>query len=181
MFFRLSSDVPQTVEQYLLPHEKQVISIHRHPAVLAVHCGILAVACAAAGLLTIMTNSSGLVLGIAWGACFIILLWLAIRVDAWSRSYFVATGSRIIFITGLMARKVITVPMIEIDDFMYSRPWWGRILGYGTFDADQATGDYKIPKMNFMPYPEKIYLEICGLLFPDNAQNSQEYDPDDSP
>lgn len=179
MIIRLSSDVPQTVEQYLLPHEKQVVTVHRHPAVCAVYFGILAVACAAASLLTIMT-SSGLVLGIAWGTCFIILLWLYIRVAAWSRSYFVVTDSRFIFITGLIARKVITVPMIEIDDFMYHRSQWGRILGYGTFTVDQATGDYKIPKMNFMPYPEQIFLEICKYLFPDNAQNSQEYDPDDS-
>ena len=181
MFFRLSSDFPQTVEQYLLPHEKRHVTVHRHPAVFAVHFGILAVACAAASLLTIMTSSSGLVLGIAWGVFFIIFLWLNIRVAAWSRSYFVVTDSRFIFITGLIAHKVITVPIIEIDDFMHHRSQWGRILGYGTFTADQATGDYKIPKMNFMPYPEQIFLEICKYLLPDNAQNSQEYDSDDSP
>jgi hypothetical protein len=107
MVFRLSSDVPQSVEQYLLPHEKQVISVHRHPAVLAVHCGTLAAACSAASLLTIMTSSSGLVRGIAWGTCFIVSLWLIIRAAAWSRSYFVVTGSRIIFITGLTAPKEV--------------------------------------------------------------------------
>jgi len=50
MVFRLpiTDTVPRTVSQYLLPHEKQVITVHKHPAVLVAHSSILAVACAAA-------------------------------------------------------------------------------------------------------------------------------------
>jgi hypothetical protein len=79
--------------------------------------------------------------------------------------------------------------MIEINDFMFNwgskfrfnRRGWVRIPGhYGTFTIDQATGNYKIPKMNFIPYADQIFLEICELLVPDE-QDSQEYEPGDSP
>ena len=181
MIFRLSSAVPLTVEQYLLPHEKQVIAVHKHPAVFALHCSILAVACAAASLLTIIIDSSGLVLALAWGACFGILLWLVIRLASWSYSYFAVTNARMLFVTGPMAAKVITIPMNEIYDFSFQRSLLGRLLGYGKFIVDQATNNYSIPDMNFMPYPEQLYLDICGLLFNDEADDSHEYEPEDPP
>jgi hypothetical protein len=180
MIFRPSSEFPQTVSQYLLPHEKQVIAVHKHPAVFAVHCSILAAACAAASLLTIIASSGELVLGIAWGICFSIFLWLVIRVVTWSDSYFAVTSARMIFITGLVVRKAITVPIQEIHDLSFHRSWPGRLLGYGIFIADQATYSYRIPSMNYMPYPEQLYLDVCGVLFPDDEEDSQERGPEDS-
>jgi hypothetical protein len=162
--------VPRTVNQYLLPHEKQVITVHKHPAVLVAHCSILAVGCAAASMLTIITNSGGLILSIAWGACSIIFLWLVIRMIAWSESYFVVTKARMIFVTGFPVRKAITVPMREILDFSFHRTRPGRWLGYGTFTAEQRTNNYRMPSMNYMPYPEQLYLELRGLIFSDDSE-----------
>ena len=178
MIFRLSNEVPPTVEQYLLPHEKQVITVHKHPAVFAFHCGILAAACTAASLLTSANNSSELLLGASWGACSIIFIWLIIRVAGWFFSFFAVTNARMIFITGLTARKVVTVPLIEITDFRFRRPLLGHLLGYGMFTAEQATYNYRIPKMNFMPYPEQLFLDICEVLLDDEADDSREYEPE---
>ncbi len=180
MVFRLptTDTVPRTVSQYLLPHEKQVITVHKHPAVLVAHGSILAVGCAAASMLTIITNSGGLILSIAWGACSIIFLWLVIRVIAWFESYFVVTKARMIFVTGFPVRKAITVPMREILDFSFHRTRPGRLLGYGTFTAEQRTNNYRIPSMNYMPYPEQLYLELRGL-FRDDSEDSEELEPED--
>jgi len=181
-FFRKSDSdgVPQIVNQYLLPHEKQVIAVHRHPAVFVLHCSILAVACTAASLLTVLTNSSVLVLSAYWGACFIIFVWLIIRVIAWSQSYIAVTSARMIFITGLIAHRVTTVPLAAINELNYRRTRFGLLLGYGVFFADLAHG-YIVPDMNFMPYPEQVYLEICSVLFGDVTGEPYEYEPGTEP
>ena len=177
IFFRQNdNEIPQIVNQYLLPHEKQVITVHKHPAIFVLHCGILAVALATASLLSAFTNSSGLALGLAWGACFVIFTWLIIRLAAWSVSYLAVTSVRLIFITGFITHKVITVPLAAINDFSFYRTQLGRLLGYGVFVADLATDTYTVPNMNFMPYPEQIYLEICGVLFADDANDPREYE-----
>jgi len=182
MIFRPPSTdtVPRSVVHYLLPHERQVITVHRHPAVFAVHCSILAAACAAASLLTIITSIGGLVLSITWLACSVIFLWLVIRVIAWSESYFVVTNGRMLFVTGPVPRKALTVPMVEIRDLGFYRTIPGRLMGYGAFVVDQATHRYKIPSMNYMPYAEQLHLEIQGLWFSNDVDDSQELDPEDS-
>lgn len=179
IFRRPSTDmVPRKVNYYLLRHERQVITVHRHLAVFALHCSILAAVCAAAILLTIITGSGGLVLGIAWGACFIIFLWLIIRIIAWSESYFVVTNGRMMFVSGLLARKAVTLPMQEIRSLRIYRTLPGRLLGYGVFVVE-ATRRYKMPNLNYMPYPEQLYVEIYSLLHGNDAEDSQEIEPED--
>jgi hypothetical protein len=174
MFHRPNSEeVPRTVARYLLAHEKQAITVHKHPAVFAVHFGITIAALASAGLLTIMTSSDALVLAIVWGACLVLFLSLAIRLVVWNESYFVVTSGRMIFITGPVVRKAITVPIREIRDLSFYRTRPGYLFGYGTFVVEQTTHNYTIPSMNYMPYPEQIYVEVYNLLFGSDATDSQ--------
>jgi hypothetical protein len=173
MVLRLSDKPPRSLDRYLLPHEQQAISMHKHPAVFALHGGLLAAACVAASLLTVMTSSDALVLAIVWGACFVIFLWLALRLVVWGQSYFTVTSGRMLFITGPVARKAITVPRREIRDLHMHRTRLGLLFGYGTFTADQTTHNYTIPSMNYMPYPEQLYLEVYDLLIGSDTTNFQ--------
>jgi hypothetical protein len=173
MVLRLSDKPPRSLDRYLLPHEKQAISMRKHPAVFALHCGLLAAACVGASLLTILTSSDALVLAIVWGACFVLFLGLAMRLVAWNQSYFAVTSGRMIFITGPFARKAITIPKREILDLSFYRTRLGLLLGYGTFTAEQTLNNYTIPSMNYMPYPEQVYLEVYDLLFGSDAKDSQ--------
>jgi uncharacterized membrane protein YdbT with pleckstrin-like domain len=167
--------VPRAVGVYLLPHEDPVITVRKHPAIFAAHASLLAGACAAAGLLTAITSSSPLVLAVAWGMCFLIFLHLVARVAAWRGTYVVATEARMIFIAGLVARKVVTVPVREIADVSLHRSWPGRVLGYGKLVAIPARSGYEIPRMNYMPYPSEVSLEIRRVLkLSGNGEDSQE-------
>lgn len=172
-------DLPLVVTNYLLPYEKMVIAVHKHPGAYVGHASLLACSCAAASLLTANTNSSILVLCAAWGACGIILFWLVIRVAAWFYTYFVVTQIRIIFISGFVVRKVTTVPLREIRDLELRRSLPGRLIGYGKFIAEPSRHGYRIPTMNYQPYPEQLFLEIYGLLFPDSAEDSHESEPEE--
>jgi hypothetical protein len=178
MIFKLNDDgVPAKVDQYLLPHEKQVITVRRHPAFFVVPGVFLAVACAAAGLLT-SASDNVFALGIVWAVCFIIFVLLVIRVLIWFNSYFVVTRMRVMFISGLVAPKVITVPLTAIRDLTFTRPRLGLLLGYGKFFFEAPLpGNNNISSLNYVPFPEQLYLEVCTLIFPDD---SDEYYLEDS-
>jgi membrane protein YdbS with pleckstrin-like domain len=174
-----SSVVPSGVTDYLLPYEKQVITVRRHPGLLVAHVILLGCACVAASLLTVFTNSGALVLSAVWGTCAVILLYLIARVAQWLSAFFVVTDTRLMFITGIIARKVTTVPIREIHDLELHRSLIGRLIGYGRFIAQPSkTGD-RMPRMNYMPYSEQLFLEVASLLFPDEVENSYQRDPEE--
>ena len=39
----------------------------------------------------------------------------------------------------------------------------GRILGFGEFIVESAGQDQAMRNVKFLPYPEQLYLEVCGL------------------
>jgi membrane protein YdbS with pleckstrin-like domain len=164
------------VVDYLLPYEKMVITVRRHPGQFVAHVILLGCACVAASLLTALTNNGALVLSAAWGICTVILLYLIARAVEWLDAYFVVTDTRLIFITGIIARKVTTVPVREIHDLELHRSLLGRLIGYGTFIAQPSRIGYRMPRMNYMPYSEQLFLEVTSLLFPDGVENSHQHD-----
>ena len=58
-------------------------------------------------------------------------------------------------------RQVITVRL------RFRRPVIGRLLGYGQFILHDAGGGRGQLRVNFLPYPEQLCIEVLGLLFPD--------------
>ena len=89
--------VPASVNRYLLPHERQVISVHQHPAVLIRPIFETLVGLAIAGWLSGSVAHGNnwviLVIWILWGLLLLRLLW---KVLDWSLNYFVITSQRML-------------------------------------------------------------------------------------
>ena len=158
---------PADVGRYLLPHEQEVITVRKHPAVL-----LAPVAWAVIGLLiaavlsdTLLRHDSGLtwIIWAIWGIVFLRFLWAAIN---WAVDYFIVTSHRFIETSGLLSRKVAMMPLAKVTDMTFRRSFLGRVFGYGTFDLESAGQDQALKKVDFIPYPEQLYLEVCALLFP---------------
>jgi hypothetical protein len=166
VFVRLpgGEKVPPEVYRYLLPYERRVITIRRHPVVLAGPLGFLAGAVAAASLLTATRRKDVTTLRGAWGASGVGLFVSAIRLYAWLSSYVVVTDIRLLRVKNLASTKVNTIPLREIRGIDMHRSVSGRLLGYGTFIIRSAHGEEKI---RYLPYPEQLYLELTGILNPD--------------
>jgi len=64
--------------------------------------------------------------------------------------------------TGLVIRKVNMMPLTKVTDMRFQRPTMGRILGYGEFILESAGQDQALNKVDHLPYPEQLYLEVCG-------------------
>ena len=157
---------PADVDKYLLPHEQEVITVRKHPAVLLAPVAWAALGLIAAALLstTLFRHSSTLTLIVwaAWGLVFLRLLWAAAN---WAVDYFVITSRRFIETSGLFARNVAMMPMVKVTDMTFRQSFLGRIFGYGTFILESAGQDQALSNVDHIPYPEQLYLEVCSLLF----------------
>jgi hypothetical protein len=75
---------------------------------------------------------------------------------------------------------VAMMPLAKVTDMSFQRSAMGRVFGYGEFIVESADQGQALRSVNFLPYPEQLYLEVCGLLFPDAATETQQ-DQDQSP
>jgi membrane protein YdbS with pleckstrin-like domain len=158
--------VPASVNRYLLPHERQVISVHEHPAVLIGPIALVLAGLAIAGLLTnYVAHGNGTAILVIWLAWVVLLLWLGVKIWDWAVNYFVVTSQRLLLAQGVIVRKVGMLPLAKVTDMSFQRSTIGRILGYGEFIVESAGQDQALRNVRFIPYPEQLYLEVCGLIF----------------
>ncbi len=60
------------------------------------------------------------------------------------------------------------MPLTKVTDMSFQRTFAGRILGYGEFIVESAGQDQALRNIDHIPYPEQLYLEVCGMLFGSN-------------
>ncbi|GAB3210736.1 PH domain-containing protein [Marinactinospora thermotolerans] len=156
---------PASVNRYLLPHEQQVITMRRHPAILIGPVALVLGGLIAAGVLSSVIGDPT-ALAVIWWVWLLLLVWFVWKVAEWSVDYFVITSARLLLTTGLITRQVDMMPLGKVTDMRFERSFMGRLLGYGTFVMESAGQDQALSRINFVPYPEQLYLEIVGLIFP---------------
>ena len=164
--------VPASVNKYLLSHERQVISVHQHPAVL-IRPGFevligLAIAGWASSSIAHGNDTVILVIWILWALLLLRLLW---KVFEWSENYFVITSQRLLLSEGFLTRKVNMMPLAKVTDMSFQRSAMGRLLGYGEFIVESAGQDQSLRNVDHLPYPEQLYLEVCGLIFKEKEES----------
>jgi uncharacterized membrane protein YdbT with pleckstrin-like domain len=162
--------VPASVNRYLLPHERQVITVHQHPAVLIRPIFEVLIGLAIAGwLTTVFAKSNGVAVLIIWLLWGIVFLRLVVKVIEWGETYFVVTSQRFLLATGLVTHQVKMMPLAKVTDMTFERSAMGRILGYGEFILESAGQNQALERVKHLPYPEQLYLEVCGLIFKDTG------------
>jgi membrane protein YdbS with pleckstrin-like domain len=172
---------PAAVNRYLLPNEQQVITVRRHPAVLIGPSVLTLAGLLAAGVLSAtVLRSNGTfvtVVWLAWLVLFVRMIWKTIN---WAVDFFVVTSHRILLTSGVLTRKVAMMPLTKVTDMSFQRSFAGRMLGFGEFIVESAGQDQALRRVDHIPYPEQLYLEVCGMLFgSDDEASSSEQDPAD--
>jgi membrane protein YdbS with pleckstrin-like domain len=163
--------VPHTVERHLLPHERQVLTVRFHPAVLIKPVSITLAALAVALLVTMELPVPGVADLVIWVVFLGVLGWLSVKVYTWLEDYFVVTSQRLLLTTGIITRTVNMMPLTKVTDMSFKRSAWGRVLGYGEFVVESAGQDQALRHIRNLPYPEQLYLEVCGLIFKDSGDS----------
>ena len=154
---------PASVNRYLLPDERSVIVVRMHPAALA---GSLVLACGglvAARKLASRSPRPDMV----WGAYLLGPLDFLRRLAAWPVSYLIVTDQRMMLTGGLLVRTAAFMPLEKVTGLTLRRTVLGRLLGYGTLIVTSDSRRQAFRKVRYLPYPEQLYLEISGLLQPE--------------
>ncbi|HEY1641666.1 MAG TPA: PH domain-containing protein [Streptosporangiaceae bacterium] len=167
---------PVAVSKYLLPREVQVATVRQHPAVLLpVGAQTLAGLLIAGVLSATIAQGTEVVLAVLWIAWAVLLLRLIWKAINWAVDYFVITTERLLLTTGLLTRKVAMMPLSKVTDMSFQRSFAGRLLGYGELIVESAGQNQALDRVPYIPYPEQLYLLVCGMLFPSGADG-----PDDA-
>ena len=114
---------------------------------------------------TILRGNSTLtfVVWIAWIFLFLRMVWKTVN---WAVDFFVVTSQRMLLTSGVLTRKVAMMPLSKVTDMSFRRSFAGKLFGYGEFIVESAGQNQALQNVDHIPYPEQLYLEVCGLLFP---------------
>jgi hypothetical protein len=160
--------VPAAVYRFLSRDEMQtaVISVRRHPMVVAL-CALPLLA----DLADCTLRATGLVHGSARALHILVILiapcacLLLLSIAAWLSYYFVVTEERMFIISWWRYRRPLEIPLSAAADMSFTRTVLGRLLGYGSFRVRRPESWRRVRTIYFLPYPEQLYLEVCGLIF----------------
>jgi len=166
--------VPAAVYRVLLPHERRVITVRFHPAVLIRPVAETLGGLAVAGLLSTIARLDNTVLLVVWLAWLLLVIRLLFKIYAWLEDYFVVTSKRLLLATGVFRKTVNMLPLTKVTELRFERSAAGRLFGFGKFIVDSAGNDHVLKNIDHLPYPEQLYIEVCGLIFKDEPGSSDD-------
>lgn len=160
-----------------------MVIARRHWAVLVRPALVLAAAITAAVALGyVLSPSSGdSAVDTALGVLTLVFAArLGWRVARWRATRVVLTDRRVLEISGVVARRVISLPLAGVSDVVYRRSIGGRLLGYG--DLFLATRGPQPNEIVRISDPDRFYRAVADLVTggPDeNHGPPRPLDPDD--
>jgi PH (Pleckstrin Homology) domain-containing protein len=159
----VQSGPPASVNRYLLPDERSVITVRMHPAALARPLILAGGGLVAARKLISRSARPDIV----WGTYLLLPLDFLRRLAAWPVTYLAVTEKRMVLIGGLASRTAAAMPLDKVTGLTLQRTVPGRLLGYGTLIVASPGRRQAFRKVRYLPYPEQLYLEISALLWPE--------------
>ena len=67
--------------------------------------------------------------------------WLALKYLEWNFTHFVVTDDRVVYRTGVMAKRGVEIPMERINNINFHQGMWERLIGAGDLDIESAGRD----------------------------------------
>lgn len=67
--------------------------------------------------------------------------WLALKYLEWNFTHFVVTDDRVIYRTGVLAKRGVEIPMERINNINFHQGVWERVIGAGDLDIESAGKD----------------------------------------
>lgn len=155
------------LDRYLGDDEDVVLQTRKSRAVLLVPLlqalALLVVAFALA--LAPLAGGAGTVLDYLGAAVLVAaLLRAGVAVLGWSLDRVVVTGHRIFEISGVLNRRVASMPLNKVNDLTYERGVLGRVLGYGDFYLESAGEHRGLDRLHMIPSPDAFYRTVTSVV-----------------
>lgn len=93
----------------------------------------------------------------------IVVLRLVWTVIGWRHERLLVTSSKVVHISGVLNREVTGTPLVKIDEVVLTQPFFGRMVGYGRLDVENAAGGKEpLHGLKFIPRPAAVYQELTS-------------------
>jgi uncharacterized membrane protein YdbT with pleckstrin-like domain len=100
--------------------------------------------------------------------------WLAWKAWAWWVARYVITEDRVLFIEGVLNRRVRAIPLSTVTHTDFRRSVPGRILGYGNLTLDAPGEAHGLREMTSIPRPDEVYRLVMSLVAGAGSRGSRE-------
>lgn len=169
---RTPDEMPELIKRKLAYTETEILGGQLHQAVmyeplLTTILGLVAVIV----ITPFVPTHAPVVLLLLILGFVVLLLRLAGKWAEWTFSLYFFTSYRIIYIHGIVTRKIAMLPTGKITDMGYDRDPWGQLFNYGTFIIESAGQEQALRTLNFVPQPDDSYRQIIDWLFGKGTTN----------
>jgi membrane protein YdbS with pleckstrin-like domain len=156
-----------TYDRYLSPGEEVAFEVRRH----------------AAALLAPVAQAFG-----AWIGFFLLHNWLDLPSDSnpvdtvmfivvmaftlraiwrwfeWQIERVLVTNKRIVEVSGIITRRVASMPLAKVTDLTYQRGPLARLFNYGELILESAGQKQALESISYIPRPDEFYRDFTELL-----------------
>jgi Bacterial PH domain len=169
---RTPDEMPGLIKGKLAYTETEILGGQLHQAVmyepiLTTLGGLLVIIIVA----PLLPRNADVVLGVMLLGFLALFLRMVGKWVEWTFSLYFFSSYRIIYIHGIVTRKIAMLPLGKVTDMGYDRDPWGQLLGYGTFVIESAGQEQALRTLNFVPDADNSYRHIVDWLFGKGTTN----------
>lgn len=153
--------------RYLAESEEAVLEVRRHLFSLLkpIFAAVGAIFGAAAiGTLTSWENGKDFIDTVVGLIAIFFILRLLWKMLLWWEDRIVVTDQRIFEVSGVLTRKVASMPLEKVTDMTYRRTIGGRIFGYGDLLVETPGQKQAMDQIDYLPRPDDFYRTVTSLL-----------------
>lgn len=153
--------------RYLAQDEEIVLKVRRHlivllgPLLQVLVAIVLAVVIGVAASPGEGSDLIDVAVGVLAGAFLVRFIW---KLWQWRADRIVVTDRRIFEVSGVLTRKVASMPLSKMTDITYRRSILGRLCGYGELIVETAGQDQSLHRIGHLPRPDDFYRTITWLV-----------------
>ena len=154
-------------DKYLSPGEETNLEVRRHWAALLWPAALLLAALLIGSFLGAWlspgTNSDP-VDTVAFLVVMFFLLRFGWKLFEWQIDRILVTNRRVVEVSGLITRRVASMPLTKVTDLTYKRTPLGRGLGFGELAIESAGQKQALEAITYIPRPDQFYRAFADLL-----------------
>ena len=154
-------------ERYLAHGETSILEVRRHYSILLgpflLTLLVLVVVSALGFVLTPGRSDHPVDTTLGLVAVFFALrfLWKAV---VWWADRLVVTDQRLFEVSGILTRKIASMPLEKVTDMTYRRTIAGRILGFGDLIIESPGQKQALEVIGHIPRPDDFYRTVTTLV-----------------
>lgn len=158
---------PIEVQRYLVPHERPLLTVRHHPAMLLPPIASAVGGAVVSGAMRPALGDQHLLLRLVQVLAVLLFVELLRVFIRWRHGYIVLTDRRLMMCSGLFGRRIDTTPLASLEGVAFRKSASGHLLGYGTIVLQGG------PVLDFVPFSEHVYLELEDLFFPSLSESDE--------